>query len=80
MTTCSGIFPLMRRFTIKRARTWYYIKICPCIEQSNDLAPLPPFRLAGRTAPSIRPDMIFGKDNYEKPGFFPPPGLYLSAP
>src|SRR5262249_21516628 len=29
--------------TIKRARTWHYRKMRPCIEQSNDLAPLSPF-------------------------------------
>lgn len=35
---------LMRRITIKRARTWHYRRMRPCIEQSNDLAPLSPFR------------------------------------
>jgi hypothetical protein len=49
----------MRRITIKHGRTWLYGKMHPCIEQSNDLAPLSP----GWTAPPIRPDMIFGKDN-----------------
>lgn len=33
----------MRRITIKRARTWHYRKMRPCIEQSNDLALLSPF-------------------------------------
>src|SRR5680860_1332415 len=34
----------MRRITIKHARTWHYGKMRPCIEQSNALAPLSPFR------------------------------------
>src|SRR3990170_8930624 len=34
----------MRRITIKHARTWHYRKMRPCIEPSNDLAPLSPFR------------------------------------
>jgi hypothetical protein len=34
----------MRRITIKRARTWHYRKMRHCIEQSNDLARLSPFR------------------------------------
>ena len=42
--TCGEFFPLMRRITIKLARTWHYRKMRPCIEQSNDLAPLSPFR------------------------------------
>src|SRR5262249_4804412 len=33
----------MQHITIKRARTWHYRKMRPCIEQSNDLAPLSPF-------------------------------------
>src|SRR4029450_12294005 len=33
----------MRRITIKRARTWRYRKMHPCIEQSNGLASLSPF-------------------------------------
>ncbi|MFY9815908.1 MAG: integrase core domain-containing protein [Pseudolabrys sp.] len=37
-------FPPMRHITINRARTWHYRKMRPCIEQSNDLAPLSPFR------------------------------------
>jgi hypothetical protein len=42
--TCGEFFQLMRRITMKRARTWHYRKIRPCIEPSNDLAPLLPFR------------------------------------
>jgi uncharacterized protein (DUF488 family) len=34
----------MRRIKIKRARTWHYRKMPPCIEPSNDLAPWSPFR------------------------------------
>jgi Sel1 repeat len=34
----------MRRITIKRARTWHYRKMRPCIEPSGDLALLSPFR------------------------------------
>jgi hypothetical protein len=34
----------MRRITIKRARTWRYRKMRPCIGPSNDLAPLSRFR------------------------------------
>src|SRR5450830_1939474 len=34
----------MRRITIKRVSTWHYKKMRPCTEQSNDLAPLSPFR------------------------------------
>src|ERR1035437_10316668 len=34
----------MRRITIKRARTWHYRKIRRCVEPSNGLAPLSPFR------------------------------------
>src|SRR5680860_566430 len=34
----------MRRITIKRARTWHYRKMRPCIEQSNAQALLSPFR------------------------------------
>jgi hypothetical protein len=30
----------MRRITIKRARTWHYRKMHPCVEQSNGLVPL----------------------------------------
>ena len=44
MHTCGEFFPLMRRITIKRARTWHYRKMRPCIEQSNVLAPSSPFR------------------------------------
>jgi hypothetical protein len=42
--TCAEFFPPMRHITIKRARTWHYRKMRLCIEQSNDLAPLSPFR------------------------------------
>jgi len=41
---CGEFFPPMRRITIKRARTWHYRKMPPCIEPSNDLAPLSAFR------------------------------------
>jgi len=34
----------MRRITIKRARTWHYRKMRPCIERSNAPAQFPPFR------------------------------------
>jgi hypothetical protein len=37
--TCGEFFPLMRRITIRRARTWHYRTMRPFIEQSNDLAP-----------------------------------------
>jgi len=38
------ILSAVRRITIKRARTWHYRKMRPCIEPSNVLAPLSPFR------------------------------------
>jgi len=42
--TCGEFFPLMRRITIKCARTWHYRKMRPRIEPSNDLALSSPFR------------------------------------
>jgi hypothetical protein len=42
--TCGEFFPLMRRITIKRARTWHYRKMRRCIEQSKALAPSLPFQ------------------------------------
>jgi hypothetical protein len=42
--TFGEFFPPIRRITIKRARTWHYRKMRPCIEPSNDLAPLSPFQ------------------------------------
>jgi hypothetical protein len=47
----------MRRITIKRARTWHYRKMRPCIEQSNGLASLSPF-------PSW-PDRIISTSGYD---------------
>jgi hypothetical protein len=47
----------MRRITIKRARTWHYRKMRPCIEQSNGLASLSPF-------PSW-PDCIISTSGYD---------------
>ena len=42
--TCDEFLLCMRPITIKRARTWHYRKMRRCIEPSNDLAPLSPFR------------------------------------
>ena len=42
--TWGEFFPLMPHITIERARTWHYRKMRACIEPSNTLAPLSPFR------------------------------------
>jgi transposase InsO family protein len=41
--TCGEFLLRMRRITIRRARTWHYRKMRPCIERSNGLVPLSPF-------------------------------------
>jgi len=43
-----------------QARTWHYRKMRPCIEQSNGLASLLPFR-SWLDCTINTPDMIFGK-------------------
>jgi hypothetical protein len=53
----SKFFLLMRRITIKRARTWHYRKMHPCTEQSNGLASLSPFR--------SWPDCIINTSGYD---------------
>jgi hypothetical protein len=42
--TCGEFFPPMRRTTIKRAPTWHYRKMRRCLEPSNGLVVLSPFR------------------------------------
>jgi hypothetical protein len=41
---CGECLLRMRRITIRRARTWHYRKMRPCIEQSNGPVSLSPFR------------------------------------
>ena len=47
----------MRRITTKRARTWHYRRMHPCIEQSNGLASLSPFQ--------SWPDCIINTSGYD---------------
>jgi hypothetical protein len=60
--TCGGFLLCMRHITMRCARTWYYRKMRPCIDQSTAWPHCRHPDLE-RTASSIRPDMIFGKDN-----------------
>src|SRR5260370_37872267 len=55
----------MRRITIRRAHTWHYRKIRPCIEQSNGPVSLSPSQSC--------PDCITNTSGYDFRKGHPPP-------